>query len=31
VQTSRMDGLHFDAASHLALGRAIAVAVAGLE
>ena len=30
VQTSRMDGLHFDAANHLALGRAIAAAVAGL-
>ena len=30
VQTSRMDGLHFDAASHLALGRAITSAVAAL-
>lgn len=30
VHPSRMDGLHFDAASHLALGRAIAEAVAGL-
>lgn len=30
VQPSRTDGLHFDAAGHLALGRAIAVAVARL-
>lgn len=30
VQPSRTDGLHFDAAGHLALGRAIAVAVAKL-
>ena len=27
AQPSRMDGLHFDAASHLALGRAVAAAV----
>ncbi len=31
VHPSRADGLHFDGASHLALGRAIAAAVAGLE
>lgn len=30
VQPSRMDGLHFDAAGHLALGRAIAAAVVKL-
>jgi lysophospholipase L1-like esterase len=31
VQPSRTDGLHFDAASHLALGRAIEAAVTGLD
>ena len=31
AQPSRMDGIHFDAASHLALGRAIAEEVAKLQ